>query len=405
MNIKALLKSLKLRKFNTGLLILQLALTVGLIVNSAILSMDTYSNLEVDTGMDNENILITAMNPTSGDFKDQDYARSIAHQDLAALRNIPGVKSVTQLNQLPLQRGGWNGNVYDLDDPEIEQRNSSLRYIPFFLTNEDVESAFGLQLVEGRFLTDADRIDDNSENATHNIVISESLKKALYGDKSALGEETSRGFVVGVVKDILVYPHMASDRQHALFMNRIDEYIRFGRHYALNVEPGQMAFVREQVRDVILGVEPQRDIYAVFTMAEHFKKFYRDDQGLANLFILLTGLMLLVTAISSYAYSQFHITQQTKFIGIRRALGATKRDIMLYVLTENWLLYAFGSILGLAVMIGFNILLSQHIKLSKPDFIMTGLAVAVIFISGTLATWLPARKTSKIAPVIATRSV
>jgi putative ABC transport system permease protein len=115
--------------------------------------------------------------------------------------------------------------------------------------------------------------------------------------------------------------------------------------------------------------------------------------------------MLFVTAISSYAYSQFHIARQKKFIGIRRALGARKKDILWYVLTENWLVYAIGSLLGIVVAFGFNILLSQHIVLSKPDIMLFLLATGIIFISGTIATWLPANSTSNISPVVATKTV
>jgi len=159
------------------------------------------------------------------------------------------------------------------------------------------------------------------------------------------------------------------------------------------------------VSDTILAVQAERDIFDVFTMSEHLKNFYRDDQGLSDLFLLLCGLMIFVTAISSYAYSQFHISRQKKYIGIRRALGARKQDILLYVLTENWLVYTIGCALGLVMALGFNILLSQYISLSKPDMMLFLLASAVIFVAGTLATWIPAVKTSNIPPVIATRTV
>jgi len=166
-----------------------------------------------------------------------------------------------------------------------------------------------------------------------------------------------------------------------------------------------MANVRSKAVDTILAVQAERDIFDVFTMAERLKQFYQDDQGLADLFILLCSLMILVTAISSYAYSQFHISRQQKYIGIRRALGARRVDILLYVLTENWLVYAIGCILGIIVALGFNILLSQYVSLNKPDALLFLFAIGIVFISGTLATWLPANNTSKVPPVIATKTV
>jgi len=115
--------------------------------------------------------------------------------------------------------------------------------------------------------------------------------------------------------------------------------------------------------------------------------------------------MIFVTAISSFAYAQFHITKQKKFIGIRRALGATRNDVLLYVFSENWLLTALGMVLGLIGVYAINMLLAQSITISKPQLGIYLLACLVTFVSGTIATWLPAWQTSRIPPVIATKTV
>jgi len=404
MNIKALLKSLLLRKFTTGLLILQLAITLGLLVNSVILAMDTNKKLAQNTGLDADNTLIVSLHPTSGDYRDLDYYRSVVSQDMQALKQLPAVESASLMNQLPINKRGMLGNVYDLDDPESVNRDKYLQDVKIFLNNEELSTTLGFELLEGRFLTKDDQLDfGTGENG--NVIITESLKKALYGDESALGQETNNGRIVGVVKDIMLNPTIPEDKQYGMFGNRVMEYIFTGRYYLLKVLPGQIDKVRNQVSDTILGVQAERDIYRVFTMAEHLQRFYRHDKGLADLFLLLCGLMLFVTAISSYAYSQFHISRQKKYIGIRRALGARKKDILLYVLTENWLVYTIGCVLGSVFALGFNILLSQYISLSKPDMMLFLIASMVIFVAGTIATWIPAQKTSNIPPVIATRTV
>ncbi|OUR74785.1 ABC transporter permease [Colwellia psychrerythraea] len=404
MNIKALLKSLLLRKFTTGLLILQLAITLGLLINSVILAVDTNNKLAQDTGLDIDNTLIVSLHPTSGEYRNLDYYRSIVSEDLQQLSELSGVESVSLMNQLPINQRGMLGNVYDLDDPEIVHRDKYLRDSKIFLTNENLSNTLALALLEGRFLTKDDQLDFGSDQ-NGNVLITESLKKALYGDGSALGQETNNGRIVGVVKDIMLNPTIPVDKQYGVFANRVMEFIFIGRYYLLKISPGQVEAVRNKVSDTILAVQAERDIYRIMTMAEHMKRFYSHDKGLAELFLLLCGLMIFVTAISSYAYSQFHISRQKKYIGIRRALGARKKDILLYVLTENWLVYSIGCALGLVMTLGFNILLSQYISLSKPDIMLFLLASAVIFIAGTIATLIPAIKTSNIPPVIATRTV
>ncbi|RHW74748.1 ABC transporter permease [Colwellia sp. RSH04] len=404
MNIKALFKSLLLRKFTTGLLILQLAITLGLLVNSTILAFDTSEKVSQSTGLDTDNILVMSTHPTSGNYRDLDYFRSIVTEDMAKLKLLSGVNSVSVTNQLPIASRGMLSNMYDLDNPEQERTDKYLQDVKYILAQEDLMDAMGLSLIEGRFLNKSDQLDFGSDE-TRNVVITESLKKALYGDKSAIGQETNNGFIVGVIKDIILDPTIPENKQYGMFINTVMEYIFAGRYYVINVEPGQMDNVRSKVSDTILAVQPERDIFGIFTMTEHLKQFYRDDQGLADLFMLLCGLMLFVTAISSYAYSQFHISRQKKYIGIRRALGARKKDILLYVLTENWLVYGIGCLLGILVAFGFNIMLSQHVALSKPDTLLFLFAIGIVFISGTVATWLPANSTSNISPVVATKTV
>jgi putative ABC transport system permease protein len=404
MNIKALFKSLLLRKFNTGLLILQLAITLGLLVNSAILAFDIKGKIAQETGLANDRILIMSTHPTSGSYRDLDYYRSIATQDMEKLRLLPGVNSVSVTNQLPIAISGMLSNIHDLDNPEQEKIDKYLKDVKYILTQENLAEAMGFTLLEGRFLNKDDQLDFGSEQK-RNMVITESLKRALYGDEAAIGQETNNGFIVGVIKDIILDPTLALDKQYGMFVNTVMEYIFVGRYYVLNVEPQQMTSVRKQVSETILAVQGERDIFRVFTMEEHLQRFYRDDKGLADLFLLLCGLMLFITAISSYAYSQFHVSRQQKFIGIRRALGARKKDILFYVLTENWLVYSLGCMLGGIVAIGFNILLSQYISLSKPDVALFLLATGIIFLSGTTATWFPAVRTSNIPPVTATKTV
>lgn len=403
MNIKALIKALLLRKFNTFLLILQLAITLGLIVNSTILSLDTANKLALETGLELDNTLSIEFRKTSGDYRDIDFTRSIMQQDLAELAKIPGVESITATNQLPLGDGGTNGNVYDLDEPNSDRRDRGLGYVPYFIAKEGVSDALSLEIIEGRMLTNADS--PTEESGQVGVLITESLSKALHKDQSSIGQELNAGIVVGVVKDVLIRPSNAMDKQYAIFINSIEQRANWGDVYILKVESGMLESVKKQVSDVMLGVEPQRDIYKVASLAERFEDYYANNKGLSKLFIMLTSLMLLVTAISSFAYARFHMSQQTKFIGIRRALGAKKRDVILYVLAENWLLTGLGALFGIALMIGLNIMLSQYVSLTKPTVLLTLMGVTLVYLAGTIATWWPAYQTSKIAPVIATRSI
>jgi putative ABC transport system permease protein len=412
MNIKALLKALRLRKFATTLLILQLSLTIGLMVNTVILTNSAIEKLNKPLGFDVEQLISVELLPTSGAYRDTDYYQSITKQDIAKISAMDGVISAAYYNQLPIQNGGWNGNVQAADFPEDQVLSRELQSIPMFFSSKIGLNNLGVEIIEGRALTDADDITADfytpgkRGEIEQNIILTESLAKAVFPNKSAVGELTNNGRVVGVAKDFVISPNKKGlAKNYALFGNFMYSQSDFEQHYVIRVEPGKVAQVQAKLSDTILSVQAERDILRVECMQQRLKGFYSQDSGLASLFAMLSLLMVLVTVVSSFAHAHFHVTQQRKFIGIRRALGARKKDVMLYVFSENWLLNLGASIIGIATMIGLNIALSQVITIDKPSILLYALAVFVVFAAGSLATWLPAYKTTKISPVIATKTL
>jgi len=404
MNFKALFKSLILRKFATGLLVLQLTLTLSLIVNSGILALDARDKLLQKTGMKQDNLLVVDFYPTAQAFADRDFYLSVMKQDIDAIKRLPGVINAAPANQTPVQYGGWGSNIHAANKPEQEQFDMELRYASQFYGTEDLVETLGVKLLEGRYLTNQDNLEGNLSD-DRNILITASLAKAMFGDQSAVGQQTARGHVVGVIEDFKVFINKPINKQYVFFSNYTIAMSNRVNHYFIQVENGMMKQVQEKIKDIILKNHPERDVRSVSTFSSHMELMYGQDIGLAKLFGVLCLLMIFVTAISSFAYAQFHITKQKKFIGIRRALGATRSDILLYVFSENWLLTALGMLLGLIGVYAINILLAQSIAISKPEAGIYLLACLVIFVSGTIATWLPAWQTSRIPPVIATKTV
>lgn len=405
MNIKALLKAMQLRKFATALLLFQLALTLGLVVNTLILALDTRDKLNQPLGFAVQNLLQVSLKPTSAQFQDTDYYLSILKQDVASLSALDGVNSVAHYNQLPLQNGGWRRNIQDINFPDDGILADELSSVPLFYSSAIGLQNLGVEIIAGRGLTTADDT-THSQQAESNIIVTQSLAQALYPQGSALGQLSSSGRIVGIANDFLVQPNkIGRARYFAWFSNTTMTRANQTQNYVLNVSPGQLDKVKAQVESTLFKVQPERDILQVYSMQQRLERLFQQEAGLANLFSVLCLLMLLVTVVSSFAHAHFHVSQQRKYIGIRRALGARKIDIMLHVFSENWLISLFSSILGIVAVIAINLGLSQVIVIAKPDILLFVGAVLLVFISGTLATWLPAYKTTKISPVVATRSL
>ncbi|KZN44550.1 FtsX-like permease family protein [Pseudoalteromonas luteoviolacea] len=407
MNLKALLKSMLLRKFATGLLIFQLVLTIGLACNSLLLSIEANEKLARDVGFDMENVLVFQVRPTSEAFLDANFFLSVIDEDMAALNKLDVVETVSFTNQLPLMKGGNFHSIEDVNQPEDAPVERQFTGVPMYYVGEQFFDLLGAQMHLGRDFT----LDDN---ATHgylenhefeaNIILTRSLAEALYPGESAVGKHTSEGRVIGVVSDIAIrpsskYPH------HGIFMYRNMARSQMRLMYMVKVTSGDIQKTKTAITEAINQVHPEREIREILTMEEHHSDYFKESSSLATLFSLLTGMMLLVTMISCFAHAHFHVSKQKRLIGIRRALGARKKDVLVYVLSENWLVSGIAALLGVASVIAVNMLLAKVIVIPKPDVISYLSCVIIVFISGTAATWLPAWKTTKIAPVVATRTL
>ncbi|MBQ4837965.1 ABC transporter permease [Pseudoalteromonas luteoviolacea] len=407
MNIKALFKSMLLRKFATGLLIFQLVLTIGLACNSLLLSIDANEKLSRDVGFDMENVLAFQVRPTSEAFLDADFFLSVVDEDMAALANLNVVEMVTYTNQLPLMRGGNYHSIEDINHPEDMPVERQFSGIPTYYVGQDFFKLLDTQMHLGRNFN----ADDNatrgyleSPEFEPNIVISRSLAEALYPGESAVGKQTSEGRIVGVVSDFAIRPTRAYPH-YGIFKFRNMARAQSRLIYMVKVAPGDLKHTKQVIRDALKKVHPERDIREIITMEDHHSDYFKQATSLATLFSLLTAFMLLVTMISCFAHAHFHVSKQKKLIGIRRALGARKKDVLLYVLSENWLVSAIAGGLGVVSVIAINMLLANVILMPKPDVMSYLICVIIVFISGTAATGLPAWKTTKIAPVTATRTL
>lgn len=403
MNIKALIKSLMQRRFATVLLVLQLALTLGLVVNSAIMAQDTAQQVSRDLGFAASDLLVTSIIPTGAKLNDEDLYRSVQQQDLDAIAHMPQVDAVTRLNQLPIQNGGWNMDVFRPGHEDAVQDNRQLSYVAIYMATADVFQTLELDLMEGRLFEPSDAQAQDQE--TPDIIITQSLAEALFGEEPAVGEMTNVGRIVGIVSNFIADPRHPMDEQYVVFWHGGPAYPSIPVHYVIHAKPEHHAAIEQQLEGLLLANHPERDVLETFAMTQRHAEYFQRDTGMVNLFKILCVLMLIVTAISSFAHAQFHVSRQKRQIGIRRALGARRKDVMLYVMTEQWLLIVLGALVGIAIMIALNIGLSTQIDISKPSVLLYLAALTVIFVSGSLATWFPAWRTSLIPPVIATRTV
>lgn len=406
MSFKLLIKSLLRRKLVTALLLLQLAVTLALIVNSSLLALHAQELLNKPTGLDLDNTLVVELRPTLNALSEEPLLSDMAERQLAGVRLIPGVEAAAFASQVPMFTFGNNSALEDLDNRE----RSHIDNVPATIASPDIFAALHLQLLAGELPTRLDPVIDfaTTDLSTIDIkarqmVITESVAKRLFGEQQAIGRFTSNGRVVAVVSDF--YGQRSNTETYNMFT--IEHLLPGGAPYniVLRTAPGQAKFVREAVRENLIATESNVDITAVKSLRERKNELYSRERGLAILLASLSLLMLLVAMISAYSNAFFHALKQHQEIGIKRALGADKSIILRELFSEAWLTCSLGCALGVLVSVILNHALASVLAIPNVPLWLPLLTLGILVLCVTLASWYPAKMAVNISPVTATKSL
>jgi putative ABC transport system permease protein len=183
--------------------------------------------------------------------------------------------------------------------------------------------------------------------------------------------------------------------------------------YAVRTEPGQRDRVMKEAEAALLKAIPGQMVVNNKSLEEDRDDIYRDDRALAWMLITVTVLLLLVTASGIVGMATLWVNQRRKQIGVRRALGARRFDILRYFITENLVITSGQAIslngwevtiTGLLLAVALNQLLVSQLELTKLPIGYLAVGSLVLWLIGVLAVYGPAWRASSISPAIATRS-
>ncbi|MEM9102966.1 MAG: FtsX-like permease family protein [Pseudomonadota bacterium] len=401
MNIKYLLHSLMRRKFVTLLLVLQLALTIGLLCNSVILTLDVNRQLQFETGIQADAYVVVSVSAIGKRWKEKpDIDADLQQKDFEAIKNIDDVFSVAVYNQTPLSHADSKATI-EMQIPGA--KNPALQSIAMVTTDLQGLDNFDLAIIEGRGFTVADKKLANTDS-DNTVIVTQALADFLMPNASIIGQLTNRGRVIGVSENIMYNPKAHGSAKYFAHFVYQDALVFSGRkYYILKVNPQAIPRIKKTLA-ARLKDTPDRVITNIYTLKDEHTDFFANEVGTSKLFVALCGLMLLVALVSSFAHAHFHVTKQIHLIGIRRALGARKSDILRYVLAENLLISLSAFIPGLLCALAMNIQLNQFLNLSKPHWIEFVSIYGIILLTGLVASWLPAYRTAQIPPIAATKT-
>ncbi|WP_317201888.1 ABC transporter permease [Janthinobacterium sp.] len=402
MEIRPILSTLLRNKTGALLLILQVALSLAILVNALhIVGLRLELAARPSGVADEASVIYLRAKPVKA--PEPNAALAQRRRTLARLRAMPGVQAAALSSQMPLSRAGWTNSVRAHPDQAQPSADAARYNGP-----DGLIQTWGLRLLEGRDFTPADLSDPEHINAPAAVIVTRALARRVWPDAaSAVGRtlyfsrDPGGGRVIGVVERLQT---QGADNGPQ------DEYsvltaVRDGREdiYTLRAAPGRLAAVTRDA-EALLGAEQDGPaVISVGSVAADRAARYQSDIALAWMLVAISALLLLVTASGIVGISSLWVAQRRRQIGVRRALGARRADILRYFLTENLLLSGAGVGLGAALALALNQLLVSQLQLARlpPSYLAGG---AVLFCAlGLAAVFAPAWRAASISPASATR--
>lgn len=415
------------------LVVVQIAFSLALVTAAALFIRGALNAGSVETGFRSKNVFLVEIDASLGGFQQrraEEFYRGVSEK----LSALPGVEHAAISATVPfgintikrsVLRAGLSPAPEDRPATAAEGRTFS----PFWNSvGADYFAAVGLPLLRGRTFTAAEATEHTGPAVA---IIDEVLAKKLWPDGDALGQQIQFPIREGGA------PEPTDDSSGQIrrgqpmeiigivppIRNRLFErepsgavYLPFGRGFQSDVyffvkfasaAAGSESAVAEQARHAIQSVDPMSPILELQTFEKHMDanpQLWIVRAG-ATLFSIFGTLALGLAVVGVYGVKAYSVARRTREIGIRMALGAQGKTVLWMILREGFVMVAVGVLLGLLLALATGKIVSTILfAVSSTDPFAFTIAPVVLMTAALLATWLPARRATKISPMAALRT-
>jgi putative ABC transport system permease protein len=410
MDIRPILSTLRRHKITAWLLILEIALTCAIVCNAVFLINQRLERMDIPSGIA-EHDLLQIKFAYIGSRPDA-YAQ--AQTDLATLRQIAGVQEVALVNQLPLSGHAMSNSGIKL---QPGQQKTSLEVASYY--GQNLLATLGVRIMAGRSFHPDELVDlktalpalhsKDMKNLPHTVIVGEAVAARLWPGQSALGKTIYFGSdiamqVVGVSAP-LARPNMLQMGAQNSIVFPIRLTATEGGSYVIRTTAQDRERVLKSALAALKRLDPDRVVLEQRTYDELRHGFFEGDRAMAGMLVGVIAALLIVTALGIAGLASFWVGQRRRTIGVRRALGATRADILHYFQTENFLLATIGIALGMVLAYAINLFLMLHYELPRLPAVYFPMGAIALWAIGQVAVLGPALRAAAVPPVVATRSV
>ncbi|MGH8254744.1 MAG: ABC transporter permease [Steroidobacteraceae bacterium] len=404
MQIQPILAALRKHQLATFLIAMEIALACAVLVNSVSLIANQVSAMRIHSGVDEASlgtIVVTGFEPKQ--------VNDLNSRMVTGLRAIPGVESVNLITSVPFGRRGIVSGI-TLD------RKHYGSVVEFYMGSPGTPEALGLKLITGSVPATDDYQPLPGQDyfpASSRVLITRALAQRLWPGQSPLGKEFWMAKwqfrVIGVVANLAVSQYTEYGERGAewcVFVPALPGGQLAGT-YMIRAQPRELGRVMVAARAAVAKIAPdmvldEEDSHSISFLRA---RFFRTDRSMAGLLVGVIVALLAVTAFGIVGLASFWVAQRRKQIGIRRALGATRMDILRYFQIENFLIVSSGIVVGIVLAIGINLMLMKFFEVTRLPPWYLPIGVVVLWLLGQLAVLWPALRAAAVPPVVATRTI
>jgi putative ABC transport system permease protein len=386
------------RRFRDGLVVAEIALSLVLLVGAGLLLRSVLALQSADPGFRTDRLLTMEFRLPTSRYAQPAQIAAFFREVLERMRAVPGVESVALVRAVPFS-GNGGSSAYEIEStpppaPGREPRTQTN------IVSPDYFRTMGIPLLQGRAVDERD-----TAEAPPVAVVSATFARTAWPGQEALGKrlrfkDTERWVtVVGVVGDIRHGSFAEAAAAQAYTPHDQDPRI-FACVVARTT--GDPMAVAAPIRRAIWSVDPEQPVWKVRTMEALLAGARGPARALTILIALFAGVALVLAAVGIYGVMTYVVTQRTREIGIRMALGASARTVVGMVVGRGLMLTAIAIVLGLAGAAALTRTLATLLFGVGPlDPVTFAAAAVVLGALALLASYLPARRAARVDPVVA----
>jgi putative ABC transport system permease protein len=421
MELGPILRAIGRNKARFGLIAVEVALTLAVVVNCLALISDARKQMAQPSGFDDENLIHVESVPFDGAFREDGYRQNALRADLEALRAAPGVRAAASTGFLPWAGGGSSATFKHVGGQGPEMRSQ------IYDADEGLIDTLGVQLIEGHAF-DRDQVVRDTERITalfasdrprgpdgaprdrfvQDVVVSKGWAEHLFGPGRHVGkmfQDSDRDLyrIIGVL-DPFHNPYAWHIEKYAIFFATLRSSFENGSEYLVRTEPGKAAVMAQAIERLLLEQNPLRSVN-VRLVTEVRHSYFGPQRMVAVLMGLVAVLLVIVTGLGIVGVTSFLVTERRRQIGTRRALGARMVDVVRYFLLENWLVTSIGIIAGVGLSIALNLVLVSFASDAVLEVPTVVAGAVLLWLLGLGSALVPSLRAARTSPAVATRSI